>query len=196
MKKNENINFPGNPVPTIATKEFFHHVIQFAKKHQIVILHDFAYSELYYEEKPISFLSIDGTRDVGIKFNSLSKSFNMAGCRIGYVLGNEDVIKGLNRLKSNLDYGVFIPIQKAAIHALNDKSNFSSDLRKTYKNRRDVLVNGLNEIGWKVESPKASMFFRAKVPSSYTSTDFAYRLIDDAGIVVTPGNAFGPSCEG
>lgn len=190
------LNFPGNPVPAIATEEFFHHAIQFAKKHQIVILHDFAYSELYYEEKPISFLSIDGAKDVGIEFNSFSKSFNMAGCRIGYVLGNKDVIEGLNRLKSNLDYGVFVPIQKAAIQALSDTSNFSNDLRKTYKNRRDILVNGLNNIGWQVESPKASMFIWAKVPPSFTSADFAYRLIDDAGIVVTPGNAFGPSGEG
>lgn len=190
------LNFPGNPVPALASKAFFQEVIQFAKKHQIIVLHDFAYSELYYEEKPISFLSIEGAKEVGIEFNSFSKSFNMAGCRIGYVVGNKQVIEGLNRLKSNLDYGVFIPIQKAATHALKQSPSFSEELRFTYRRRRDILVNGLNDLGWQVDVPQASMFIWAKVPSTYTSTDFAYRLIDEAGIVVTPGNAFGPSGEG
>lgn len=190
------LNFPGNPVPALATKAFFEEVVQFAKQHQIVVLHDFAYSELYYEEKPISFLSVDGAKEVGVEFNSFSKSFNMAGCRIGYVVGNEQVVEGLNRLKSNLDYGVFIPIQKAAIQALKQSANFSDELRNTYKKRRDILVDGLRESGWNVAAPKASMFIWAKVPPSFTSTDFAYRLIDEAGIVVTPGNAFGPSGEG
>ncbi|WP_156288985.1 LL-diaminopimelate aminotransferase [Oceanobacillus salinisoli] len=190
------LNFPGNPIPTLATKEFFQDVIRFAKKYHIVVLHDFAYSELYYEEKPISFLSIEGSKEVGIEFNSFSKSFNMAGCRIGYVVGNSTVIKALNRLKSNLDYGVFIPIQKAAIHALKNTSSFSAELRNTYKQRRNILVNGLNELGWKVDAPKASMFVWAKVPKAYTSTEFAYRLIDETGIVVTPGNAFGAAGEG
>jgi LL-diaminopimelate aminotransferase len=190
------LNFPGNPVPALATKDFFRQVIQFAKKHNIVVLHDFAYSELYYGEKPISFLSVEGANDVGIEFNSLSKSFNMAGCRIGYVVGNAFIIDALNRLKSNLDYGVFIPIQKAAISALQNASNFSDNLRAVYKKRRDVLVNGLNKIGWNIETPKASMFIWAKVPKVFTSTSFTYKLIDETGIVVTPGNAFGKTGEG
>lgn len=190
------LNFPGNPVPALATKEFFANVVQFANEHNIIVLHDFAYSELYYDEKPISFLSIEGASEVGVEFNSLSKSFNMAGCRIGYVVGNETVIDGLNRLKSNLDYGVFIPIQKAAIQALTHSASFTDTLRATYKNRRDVLVEGLKSIGWDVESPKASMFLWAKIPQGYTSMDFAYKLLDEAGIVVTPGNAFGQEGEG
>ncbi|MED4015081.1 LL-diaminopimelate aminotransferase [Sutcliffiella cohnii] len=190
------LNFPGNPVPALATKEFFANVVQFANEHNIIVLHDFAYSELYYDEKPISFLSIEGASEVGVEFNSLSKSFNMAGCRIGYVVGNETVIDGLNRLKSNLDYGVFIPIQKAAIQALTYSASFTDTLRATYKNRRDVLVEGLKSIGWDVESPKASMFLWAKIPQGYTSMDFAYKLLDEAGIVVTPGNAFGQEGEG
>lgn len=190
------LNFPGNPVPAFATQCFFKKVIQFAEKHQIMVLHDFAYSELYFEEKPISFLSVEGAKEVGVEFNSLSKSFNMAGCRIGYIVGNPDIIAAIKRLKSNLDYGVFLPIQKAAIAALRDTSSFSDNLRETYKKRRDLLVNGLAEVGWKVDSPKASMFIWAKVPRGFTSTEFTYRLIDEAGIVVTPGNAFGPSGEG
>ncbi|MEH7235019.1 LL-diaminopimelate aminotransferase [Bacillus sp. JJ1562] len=190
------LNFPGNPVPALATESFFKKVIQFAKKYQIIVLHDFAYSELYFEEKPISFLSVEGAKEVGIEFNSLSKSFNMAGCRIGYIVGNPDIIAAVNRLKSNLDYGVFLPIQNAAIAALHDTTSFSEDLRATYKKRRDLLVNGLSEVGWQVDSPKASMFVWAKVPAGFSSTEFTYRLIDEAGIVVTPGNAFGPSGEG
>jgi LL-diaminopimelate aminotransferase len=190
------LNFPGNPVPALATKEFFEKVVHFAKENQIVVLHDFAYSELYFEEKPISFLSIEGAKEVGVEFNSLSKSFNMAGCRVGYMVGNAQIINGLNRLKSNLDYGVFLPVQKAAITALNNSSQFSEQLRSIYKKRRDVIVSGLNGLGWAVESPKASMFVWAKVPKPLTSTQFAYKLIDEAGIVVTPGSAFGSEGEG
>ncbi|RXJ04608.1 LL-diaminopimelate aminotransferase [Anaerobacillus alkaliphilus] len=190
------LNFPGNPVPVLATHEFFNTVVQFAKKHNIIVLHDFAYSELYYDEKPICFLSVEGAKDVGIEFNSLSKSFNMAGCRIGYLVGNSQIIGAYSRLKSNLDYGVFTPIQKAAVSALENSTSFSEDLRTIYKRRRDILVEGLNELGWKVDAPKASMFIWAKVPDNYTSTTFVYRLIDETGIVITPGNAFGEEGEG
>ncbi|MFC0560181.1 LL-diaminopimelate aminotransferase [Halalkalibacter alkalisediminis] len=190
------LNYPGNPIPAVATKEFFEEVVHFARQNDIVVLHDFAYSELYFDRKPISFLSVPGAKEVGIEFNSLSKSFNMAGCRIGYVTGNSEVIEGLNRLKSNLDYGVFLPIQKAAIAALNDSSSFSDDLRATYKKRRDILVEGLQSLGWKIDVPQASMFIWAKVPSPYTSTEFAYQLMDQTGIVTTPGIAFGKYGEG
>ncbi|MBM7663031.1 aspartate/methionine/tyrosine aminotransferase [Bacillus mesophilus] len=190
------LNFPGNPVPAMATSEFFEEVVQFAKKYNIIVLHDFAYCELYYDKKPISFLSVDGAKEVGIEFNSLSKSFNMAGCRIGYVVGNSEVISGLDRLKSNLDYGVFLPIQKAAIRALKDESIFTDSLRRIYRERRDSLVTGLRELGWNVSSPLASMFLWAEVPKQFTSKEFAYKLLDDAGVVVTPGIAFGNEGEG
>nr|WP_285874139.1 LL-diaminopimelate aminotransferase [Halalkalibacter oceani] len=190
------LNFPGNPVPALATREFFEQVVAFARKHQIIVLHDFAYSELYYEQKPISFLSVEGAKEVGIEFNSLSKSFNLAGCRIGYVVGNETVIEGLQRLKTNLDYGVFLPIQKAAIRALTETSSFSDDLRAIYKERRDCLVQGFRSIGWDVNEPGASMFLWARVPEGFQSTDFTYALMDEAGIVVTPGVAFGSGGEG
>lgn len=190
------LNFPGNPVPATATKSFFEKVVAVAKKYNIAILHDFAYSELYYDEKPISFLSVEGAKEVGVEFNSFSKSFNLAGCRIGYIVGNEQIVDGLKRLKSNLDFGVFLPIQKTAICALEHASSFTQKLRNVYKARRDLLVTGFHNAGWKVASPKASMFIWAKVPKNYTSTAFAYKLMDEAGIVVVPGNAFGPSGEG
>ncbi|WP_066299875.1 LL-diaminopimelate aminotransferase [Bacillus sp. FJAT-29937] len=190
------LNFPGNPVPAMGTKAFFEAAIAYAKKYNIVILHDFAYSELYYDEQPISFLSVDGAMDVGIEMNSLSKSFNMAGCRIAYAAGNQEIITMLANFKSNVDYGVFFPIQAAAAKALTDESNFLNDLRAIYKNRRDVLVDGLREIGWNVSEPKASMFVWAEVPASFTSKEFAIELINRANVVVTPGNAFGSWGEG
>lgn len=190
------LNFPGNPVPALSTLEFFQQVVKFAEAYDIAVLHDFAYSELYYEEKPISFLSVEGAKDVGVEFNSFSKSFNMAGCRIGYIVGNASIVNGLNRLKSNLDYGIFTPIQKAAILALKNSSTFCESLRGIYKNRRDILVAGLNDVGWKVAAPPASMFIWAKVPQGISSTKFTYELIDKAGMVVIPGNAFGKSGEG
>ncbi|HZG59274.1 MAG TPA: LL-diaminopimelate aminotransferase [Anoxybacillus sp.] len=191
------LNFPGNPVPTLATEAFFKEVIAFAQKYDIIVLHDFAYSELYYDgHKPISFLSIDGAKEVGVEMNSLSKSFNMAGCRIGYLCGNQQIIQALANLKSNLDYGVFFPIQKAAAVALRKGAAFCEQNRQIYQSRRDRLVEGLASIGWKVDSPKASMFVWAEVPKGWTSTDFAYALMDKAHVVVTPGQAFGPHGEG
>lgn len=191
------LNFPGNPVPALATEAFFKEAIQFAKKHNIVIVHDFAYCELVFDDhKPISFLSIEGAKEVGVEFNSLSKSFNMAGCRVGYVVGNPAIIQALGRLKSNLDYGIFAPLEEAAIHALLYGDTFAADNRRLYQNRRDTLINGLREAGWNVTPPKASMFVWARIPEGWTSKEFAFALIDQAGVVVTPGNAFGENGEG
>lgn len=190
------LNFPGNPVPALATEEFFTEVVQFAKKHNIVVLHDFAYSELYFDEKPISFLSVEGASDVGIEMNSLSKSFSMAGARIAYAVGNTEILNMLSKLKSNLDYGVFLPVQAAACLALRDTSNYLDQNRQIYKQRRDLLVNGFKELGWTIESPKASMFIWAKIPEGYTSKSFTMQLIEKANVVVTPGIAFGKWGEG
>lgn len=190
------LNFPGNPIPVVAPEEFFSEAILFAKKHHIVILHDFAYSELYYDKKPLSFLSLEGAKDVGIEMSSLSKSFNMAGCRIAYAVGNSEVIKLLRMLKSNLDYGIFLPVQEAASMALEDTSDFLDENRSVYRKRRDVLIDGFRKIGWKIDSPEASMFLWAEVPSGFTSKEFAFALIEKANVVVTPGNAFGIWGEG
>jgi LL-diaminopimelate aminotransferase len=191
------LNFPGNPVPALATEAFFKEAIGFAKKYNIIIVHDFAYCELVFDQhQPISFLSIEGAKEVGVEFNSLSKSFNMAGCRIGYVAGNSEVIQALGRLKSNLDYGIFAPIEHAAILALLHGEAFAEENRRLYQNRRDALINGLREAGWDVNPPKASMFVWARIPEGWTSKTIAFSLIDKAGVVVTPGNAFGAHGEG
>lgn len=191
------LNFPGNPVPTLANTEFFVKVIAFAKKHNIIVVHDFAYCELIFDNiTPISFMSIEGAKDVGVEFNSLSKSFNMAGCRIGYIVGNADIIKVLRELKSNLDYGIFEPIQRAAVLALRNGNTFTEQSRAIYEKRRDALINGLHAIGWEVDPPKASMFVWAKIPDGWTSIDFTYALMERAGVVVTPGHAFGTHGEG
>lgn len=191
------LNFPGNPIPTIANEEFFIHAIAFAKKYNILIVHDFAYSELYYDnQKPISFLAVPGAKDVGVEMNSFSKSFNMAGCRIGYICGNKDIVQAMKQFKSNLDYGVFLPTQYAAITALREGASFCEQNRSMYQNRRNVLVDGLRSIGWDVDKPDGGMFVWAKIPNGWNSTDFAFALIDHANVVVTPGQAFGPTGEG
>ncbi|WP_458412932.1 LL-diaminopimelate aminotransferase [Schinkia sp. CFF1] len=192
------LNFPGNPVPAMADKTFFEKVVAFAKKYDIVVVHDFAYSELVFDgQKPVSFLEVEGAFEVGVEFNSLSKSYNMAGCRIGYMIGNRHVVEVLKKLKSNLDYGVFSPIQKAATVALIDGDDFLKENNKLYESRRDVLVEGFRSIGWDVAKPPATMFMWAEIPKGYASSkQFALDLIEKAGVVVTPGNAFGPTGEG
>ncbi|GLH62770.1 LL-diaminopimelate aminotransferase [Parageobacillus sp. G301] len=191
------LNFPGNPVPALATEPFFREVVEFAKRYNIIVVSDFAYSELYYDgQKPISFLSVPGAKEVGIEINSLSKSYNMAGCRIGYICGNEEIIRILSNFKSNLDYGIFLPIQQAAIAALTKGASFCEQNRAIYQSRRDCFVDGLASIGWHVDRPKAGMFIWAEIPKGWNSLDFTYALIDRAGVVVTPGHAFGPSGEG
>lgn len=191
------LNCPGNPVSAFADEAFFKEAIAFASKYDIWIVHDFAYGELYFDQKkPISFLSVDGAKEVGIEINSLSKSFNLAGCRIGYVTGNEELIQAIDTFKSNLDYGVFLPIQKAAAAALLHGDSFCENSRSIYQKRRDALIDGLGSIGWNIEKPSGSMFIWAQIPDGWTSTDFAYALIDRAGVVVIPGQAFGPSGEG
>ncbi|MGZ0085767.1 LL-diaminopimelate aminotransferase [Caldibacillus thermoamylovorans] len=191
------LNFPGNPVPAMATELFYREVVEFAKRYDVLVVSDFAYGELYYDgNKPVSFLSVPGAKDVGVEINSLSKSYHMAGCRVGYVCGNAEVIRAFAAFKSNLDYGIFWPIQKAAAEALRYGAPFCAQTRAIYQARRDALVSGLAEIGWHVDCPQAGMFVWAKIPDGFTSLSFTNELIDRAGVVVTPGHAFGPSGEG
>ncbi|MED3623166.1 LL-diaminopimelate aminotransferase [Neobacillus thermocopriae] len=191
------LSYPGNPVTAIADECFFEEVVAFAKRHQILVVHDFAYSELIYDGHPqISFLSVPGAKEVGIEFNSLSKTFNMAGCRIGYAVGNEHVISILASFKSHIDYGVFYPIQKAASKALTSDFDYLKGQVKEYERRRDVLVEGLRKSGWEVEKSPATMFVWAKIPQGWTSRQFAFELIDRAGVAVIPGDAFGKQGEG
>lgn len=190
------LNYPNNPTSAIATREFFKEAIKIAMKYKIIICHDASYTEIYYDRKPISFMQIPGAKDVGIEFHSLSKTFNMTGWRIGFAVGNKDVLSGLGKIKTNLDSGVFQAIQEAAIVALQTKDNILSDIRKNYLERRDVLYNGLKKLGMIATKPKATFYLWAKVPSNFNSMAFTTYVLEKAGVLATPGNGFGESGEG
>ncbi|MFJ7679995.1 LL-diaminopimelate aminotransferase [Peribacillus sp. NPDC097198] len=191
------LSYPGNPVTALADETFFAEVVSFANRNDILVVHDFAYSELIFDDHPqISFLSIPGAKEVGIEFNSLSKTFNMAGCRIGYAVGNQEVLNILGTLKSHIDYGVFYPIQKAAEMALTSNLSLLSDQVNVYEARRDALISGLAKSGWHVPKTAATMFIWARIPAGWKSRDFAYKLIEKAGVTVVPGDAFGKQGEG
>ncbi|MEH7500699.1 LL-diaminopimelate aminotransferase [Neobacillus drentensis] len=191
------ISYPGNPVTALADKAFFEKVVEFAKLHNILVVHDFAYSELIFDGNPqISFMSVPGAKEVGIEFNSLSKTFNMAGCRIGYVVGNEQAIDILASFKSHIDYGIFYPIQKAAVIALTSDFSFLQTQVNEYEIRRDALISGLEKSGWQVAKSPATMFVWARIPAGWKSREFAFELIEQAGVAVIPGDAFGDLGEG
>ena len=189
--------YPNNPIAVTAPKDFFEKVIAFAKKYNIIVCHDAAYCDVYYDgEKPISFLEVDGAKDVGIEYYSLSKTFNMTGWRVAFALGNEKVLAGLAKVKSNLDSGIFGAVQDAAIAALTGPPEFHENLLKIYQERRDVLCDGLKKAGCPVIPPKAAFYVWAPVPNGMTSADTTLKLLEEAAIVSTPGNGFGPSGEG
>lgn len=192
------VSYPNNPVTSTAPESFYRELVSFAKKYDVIVLHDNAYSELVFDGASCgSFLQYEGSKDVGIEFNSLSKTYGLAGARIGFALGNRNLIAKLKALKSNLDYGMFLPVQKAAVAALTGPQDCVASTRLAYQRRRDVLVDGLNSIGWKVDKPKATMFVWAKIPAPYTNSEkFTMDLLKRAGVLVTPGSAFGPSGEG
>lgn len=192
------VNYPNNPVAAVANREFYEKVVEFARKYDVLICHDVAYSELCYDGfKPMSFLEVDGARDVGIEFYSLSKTYNMAGCRIGFAVGNREVIGVLSRMKSNIDYGVFYAVQEAGIAALEGPQECVEENARAYQRRRDILVDGLASLGWHMPKPKASMFVWAPLPPGCSSSrEFCLELLDRAGVLVVPGIAFGARGEG
>ncbi|PJA77708.1 MAG: LL-diaminopimelate aminotransferase, partial [Nitrospirae bacterium CG_4_9_14_3_um_filter_51_5] len=191
------LNSPNNPTSVVAGKEFFEKVVGFAREHQIIVCHDAAYSEIFYDGKrPCSFLEAEGAKEVGIEFHSLSKTYNMTGWRIGFAVGRQDVLAGLGKVKSNLDSGVFQAIQEAGITALQLDDSFTEGLRKIYQERRDVLVPGLKKLGLEVDTPPAAFYVWIGVPTGFTSASFTAHLIEKAGIVTTPGNGFGDPGEG
>lgn len=191
------LNSPNNPTSVVTSKEFFKKVIDFAKEHHIIICHDAAYSEIYYDGKrPCSFLEAEGAMDVGVEFHSLSKTFNMTGWRIGFAVGRQEVIAGLGKIKTNIDSGVFQAIQEAGITALQLDDSVTNGLRGIYQERRDVLVAGLNKLGLTFETPEAAFYVWIQVPKGFTSASFTAHLIEKAGIVTTPGNGFGDPGEG
>ncbi|OAG28252.1 LL-diaminopimelate aminotransferase [Thermodesulfatator autotrophicus] len=191
------LNYPNNPTAAVVDKEFFAKVVNFAKEHNLIVAHDAAYTELYFDDYlPPSILEVDGAKEVAIEFHSLSKTYCMTGWRIAFAVGNESLIAGLTKVKNNVDSGAFQVVQEAAIAALTGDQQCVAEFRGIFKKRRDVLVEGLKKLGFQVEAPKATFYVWAKVPDGYTSADFAAKLLKEAGIVVTPGNGFGEPGEG
>ncbi len=190
------INYPNNPTSAMGTEDFFRRVVDFALRHNIIVCHDAAYSEIYYEKRPQSFLSVEGAKEVGVEFHSLSKTYNMTGWRIGFVAGNRRVIEGLGKIKTNLDSGVFQAIQEAGIAALDTPEDILEKIRMVYKERRDTLLEGLKSIGLSFFRPEGTFYVWARVPDAYTSTDFVTLLLEKASVLVTPGNGFGVHGEG
>ncbi|PZX03982.1 aspartate/methionine/tyrosine aminotransferase [Psychrobacillus insolitus] len=191
------LNLPGNPVPAMPDPAFFEKVVAFANKYNVIILHDSAYSEFYFTgDSPSSFLTTPGAMEVGMEINSLSKSFSLAGTRLAYIVGNEKMISIMKQLKSNLDFGIFEPIQEAGIVALNNAEEITDGLRKTYTERHHVLMEGLTNIGWKVAPSSGGMFVWAKYPYDMDDKEFAFEVIKQVGVVMVPGTVFGSAGAG
>ena len=192
------VSYPNNPTTALAPASFYEELIAFAKKHDILVLHDNAYSELVFDGATCgSFLAYPGAKEVGVEFNSLSKTYGLAGARIGFCLGNREVVEKLSTLKSNMDYGMFLPVQKAAVAAITGDQSSVAQTRQAYQDRRDALCDGLTEIGWNVPRCKSTMFVWAEIPKSFSdSVTFTKALLEKSGVLVTPGSAFGPSGEG
>lgn len=191
------LNYPNNPTAAVASLEFFKEVVEFAKTYDLLVCHDVAYSELAFDGyRPVSFLQVEGAKEVGVEFHSLSKTYNFAGARLGFVVGNAEVIEALSVLKSNIDYGVFAPILKAGSYALSVSQLDVEENRLAYQQRRDVWIQGCAEVGWKISVPKGSMFIWAPVPTEQDSLSFATELAREAGVIVVPGVAFGECGEG
>jgi LL-diaminopimelate aminotransferase len=191
------INYPNNPTSAVADPEFFSRVVEFAKKNGIVVCHDAAYTEMAFDGyRPHSFLEIEGSKEVGLEFHSLSKTYNMTGWRIGFAVGNRKAIEGLGAIKSNIDSGVFQAVQMAGIEAIRGDQSCVMEMVEVYTRRRDLMIQGLEDAGFEVESPKATFYLWVKVPEGYTSAVLSTRLLEDAGLVVTPGNGFGEPGEG
>jgi LL-diaminopimelate aminotransferase len=191
------LNYPNNPTASVASREFFEETVKFAEKYGIIVCHDGAYSEMAYDGfKPLSFLEIEGAKGLGVEFHSLSKTYNMTGWRIGFAVGNTKIISYLGKIKSNLDSGIFQAIQLAGITALKGPQEHIKKMQKMYEERRNILVDGLNNLGWQCVKPKATFYVWLPVPSGYTSTELTMFLLKNAGIVTTPGNGFGKNGEG
>lgn len=192
------ISYPNNPTGATAPDSFYEELIRFAKTNDIIVIHDTAYSNLVFDgEEGKSFLSYEGAKDIGIEFNSFSKTYGMAGARIGICVGNKEIVGVLRKLKSNIDYGMFLPIQKAAIAALTQDQSIVKETREIYQRRRNRIVEGAKEAGWEIEPCKSTMFLWAKIPEGFGDSEtFSLNLLKTCGILVTPGSSFGTYGEG
>lgn len=190
-------NYPSNPTTAVAPREFYEEVVAFAKRYEILLVHDLCYAELAFDGyQPVSLLEIPGAKEIGVEFHTMSKTYNMAGWRVGFVVGNRHIIQGLRTLKTNLDYGLFSVLQKAAETALNLPDSYLQVVQDRYRKRRDFLIQGLGALGWDIPKTNATMYLWIPCPPNTTSTDFALHLLQSTGVVVTPGNAFGSGGEG
>ncbi len=189
------LSYPHNPTTEVVDLEFFERLVDYAKENNIMIIHDFAYADLTYDGyKAPSFLQASGAKDVGVEFFSLSKSYSMPGWRVGFCVGNQEIVAALRRIKSYLDYGIFQPIQIASIIALNGSQDCVEEIRLTYKGRRDALIDGLKRVGWDIKKPKGTMFVWGKIPDQFLnmgSVEFSKFLIKEAKVAVSPGLGFG-----
>lgn len=190
-------NYPNNPTGAVAPRSFFEEVVAFAHRHEILLIHDLCYAELAFDGyQPTSLLEIPGAKDISVEFHTLSKTYNMAGWRIGFVVGNRHVIQGLRTLKTNLDYGIFSALQQAAEAALQLPDSYLEHVQNQYRTRRDFLVDELATLGWSVKRPTAAMYLWVPCPPEMSAADFAFMLLQKTGVVVTPGTAFGEGGEG
>ncbi len=191
------LNYPNNPLAVMADRAFFEKLVSFARTNDLLIVHDLAYSEMAFDgNEPVSVLEIPGAKDVAVEFHSLSKSYNMAGCRIGYLVGNADVVRCLHMLKANIDYGVFLAVQEAGIAALEEDMSGGGSVAALYQRRRDIVVKGLRSAGWSVPKPQATMFIWAPIPAGWTSRQISREMLLRIGVAVIPGDAFGSEGEG
>lgn len=191
-----HINYPNNPTSATADRGFFKEVIELALKYKFIVCHDMAYSELFYEEPPISIFNIEGAKEVAIEMHSLSKTYSMTGWRIGFAVGNPSIIEGLGKIKTNVDSGIFQAVQEAGIEALTGTQKKVDEYREIYKERRDFVVGKLKALGYSLFYPKATFYVWVKTPRNMPSSEFCTRLLEEAGVVVTPGVGFGKYGEG
>jgi LL-diaminopimelate aminotransferase len=190
-------NYPSNPTAATAPREFFEEIVAFARRFNILLVHDLCYAELAFDGyQPTSLLEIPGAMEIGVEFHTMSKTYNMAGWRVGFVVGNRHIVQGLRTLKTNLDYGIFRVLQTAAETALNLPDEYLHEVQTRYRTRRDFLIQGFAELGWSIPKTKATMYLWVPCPPGITSTDFALSVLQQTGVVVTPGNAFGSGGEG
>ncbi|MEM8806004.1 MAG: aspartate aminotransferase [Cyanobacteria bacterium P01_G01_bin.38] len=190
-------NYPNNPTGATAPREFFEEMVAFARHYEILLVHDLCYAELAFDGyQPTSVLEIPGAQDISVEFHTLSKTYNMAGWRVGFVVGNRHIIQGLRTLKTNLDYGIFSAIQTAAETALKLPDSYLEEVQQRYRTRRDFLIEALADLGWQVDKTKATMYLWVPCPPGMTASDFAFTVLQKTGVVVTPGSAFGEGGEG
>lgn len=192
------LSYPSNPTGAVADRSFFEEAVAFCKKYDIILVHDFAYAEIYFDgKKPPSILSIPGAKEIAIEFHTTSKTFGMPGWRCGFAVGNRELIESLRKIKTNLDYGLFTAVQKAAIAAMTlDEKEYIEQVRATYQRRRDLFVAGMNSLGWAIKKPSASLYVWLPVPRGFDSTEFTMHVIEKTGVVFAPGISFGELGEG